>query len=93
MRKYCLDNPQEFIDRYIAAGGEIVDSCEGCLGWGTMILQGKGLKNFVLDEEYLNEWSSMMVLYDYGSKPIPKKWFRAIEEANTGKQNSHGKVH
>lgn len=82
MRKKCLDNPQEFIDRYIAAGGEIVDSCEGCLGWGTMILQGKGLKNFVLDEEYLNEWSSMMVLYDYGSNPIPKKWFRTIEEAN-----------
>lgn len=34
MRKKCIDNPQEFIDRYIAAGGEIVDSCEGSVGLG-----------------------------------------------------------
>ena len=82
MKKYnvSLSEAENFIARYCSNGGEIVASCEGSLGLGTIILQGHGLRSFVIHEVYLNEWSSGHVLINYYNKPVPEKWYKLCEE-------------
>ena len=49
-----------------------VEVIEGCLGYGTTIAHADGCKWLIIQEHYLNEWSSgnSMRLY----KKLPKKY-------------------
>ena len=75
-----LKAAQDFIQRYIEAGGDAVCIDEGTLGLGTVLLINNGLelKEFVIQEYYINEWSSGHKVYSF-NKGLPKKWERALE--------------
>ena len=79
MSLYTCSAVSNLIDRYLEKGGEIITIHEGVLGYGTMILQGEGLKSAVIQEIALNEWSSAHKIRMYNE--LPKKWIKAIEEA------------
>lgn len=76
---YTCNAVSNLIDRYTEAGGEVITISEGVLGYGTMILQGEGLKSAVIQEIALNEWSSAHKIRMYNE--LPQKWIKAIEEA------------
>ena len=71
---------QNLIDRYIAAGGEATTIHDGGVGLGTVLLTNNGLKlkEFVIEEYYINEWNSGHKLISY-SNGLPKKWQLALE--------------
>lgn len=72
----------EFIQKYIKAGGDAYQTEEGTLGSGNWILfdtTGK-LRSFVINEVYLNEWSSAHTIRGY--KKLPKKYEALLENYN-----------
>lgn len=69
---YSLAAVQKVIDAYSNAGGDIVTINEGCLGYGTMLLCGVTLKTTIVQEIYLNEWSSAHTIRSYNK--CPKKY-------------------
>lgn len=71
----------EFIQKYIKAGGDAYQTEEGTLGSGNWILfdyTGK-LKNFIIKEVYVNCWTSAHTIHSY--RELPEK-YKAILEAN-----------
>jgi len=77
-----LDQVYTLIDKYLNAGGEVETAQDGCLGVGTLILQDiqdMKLKEFVIEEYYVNEWTSHHRLKTY-TKGIPKKYIKMLEE-------------
>jgi hypothetical protein len=80
MTTYTLEAVQELIQRYYKKDPEMemTEVVEGALGYGTTILQGEGLKTAVIQERYLNEWSSAHTIRMYNK--IPKKYELLIEE-------------
>ena len=71
----------EFIQKYIKAGGDAYQTEEGTLGSGNWILfdyAGK-LKNFIIKEVYINCWTSAHTIRGY--KKLPEK-YKAVLEAN-----------
>ena len=82
MKKFItFSSAQDLVSRYIAAGGVATIVAEGCLGLGTIVLQNNGLnlKEFVIQEENLNEWSSCHILKTY-LHGLPKKYIKAAAE-------------
>lgn len=73
-----IDN---LIENYIDKGGEVYNLDNGSLGYGTIIFLNNGLslKQFVVEERYLNEWSSTHVLKIYNNE-LPQKYIKMIEE-------------
>ena len=72
----------KLIDKYIDNGGTYIELYEGVLGYGTIILcdnTGK-LKQFVIQEKYLNEWSSYHTITTYNKRGLPKKYEKDLEE-------------
>lgn len=76
---------QNLIEKYVDAGGIVVEIIPGCLGYGTILLlsNGNNLKEFVIEEYYLNEWSSGHRLLTY-NKGISKKYKAMLEKYEDG---------
>lgn len=55
-----------------------VEVVEGCLGYGTTIAHADGCKWLVIQEHYLNEWSSGNTMRLY--KELPKKYEKLLNE-------------
>lgn len=85
MKTYEIDlkSGEEFIKRYIDNGGEVYIADEGVLGLGTIILYDydhkHNLKEYIIQEYYLNEWSSGHKLKEY-KNGLPKKYIKVLEE-------------
>jgi hypothetical protein len=67
---------QDVIDNYIKKDGEVIEVIEGCLGYGTTICIGKGLKSTIIQEVFLNPWSSGHTIRMY--KKLPKKYEKLL---------------
>ena len=76
-----LDRAQQLIEKYINKGGEMYEVDEGSLGLGTIILYDNTnkLKQYVIEEYYLNAWSSGHKLKQY-NHGLPKKYQKILEE-------------
>jgi len=78
MKLYYGEIIDAVITKYLNAGGEVFQVSEGVLTSGDWILydtSGK-LKNFIIKEVYLNDWSSAQTIRSY--KKLPKKYERMI---------------
>lgn len=74
MKNYSLSACESLIDRYV---NDFKGNCliinEGCLGLGTVLLYGaNGKKAILINEIYLNEWSSGHTIRKYNK--LPKKY-------------------
>ena len=81
-KNISLQGAENLIRDYINAGGESFTIEEGCLGLGVVVLTGFGqnhLRAFVIEEIYLNEWSSGHILKIYENGKLPAKYQRAVD--------------
>lgn len=76
MTLYSLKAVEKTLDNYINKGGEVLEVEEGCLGYGTTICLGEGLKTTIVKEVYLNEWSSSHTIRIYNK--MPKKYAKMV---------------
>lgn len=76
MNLYSCTAVLELLNRYLAKGGEVIEVEEGCLGYGTVICVGNGLKTIVIKEVFINEWSSGHTIRKYNK--LPKKYSEMI---------------
>lgn len=82
MKYYNLKTIDNLIQRYIEKGGKVVEIEEGTLGYGTLVLYNNGdktLKEFIVKEKFLNEWSSGHTVRAY-KNGLPKKYLDRIGE-------------
>ncbi len=72
---------EKLMQKYFDKGGEIFEVSEGVLGLGTIILSAtEGLKCFVIEEYFLNSWSSGHRVKEYKNySELPKKYKKMIE--------------
>jgi hypothetical protein len=75
---YTVAAIQTLFDFYTERGGEIIQVDCGGVGLGTVICIADGLKSAVIQEVYLNEWSSGHTVTLY--KTLPKKYIKLMEE-------------
>jgi len=78
MKLYDLTTCEKLINNYIEQfNGEYYQIFEGSLGLGKIILyNGKGRKSIIIEEVYLNEWSSAHKIRMYND--LPKKYEKLI---------------
>lgn len=69
---------QELAQYYIDNGGEVFELIEGTLGWGTTVMVREGWKSAVVQEVYVNEWSSAHKVRMYNK--LPKKYQTMLDE-------------
>jgi hypothetical protein len=69
---------QELADYYIDNGGEVFEVVEGTLGWGTTVMVRDGWKSAVVQEVYVNEWSSAHKVRMYIR--LPNKYQTMLDE-------------
>jgi len=70
-----LEDIEKLIQRYTERGGYVVTLVEGSLGYGTTMLYAepeKKLKTFIIQEHYVNPWSSVNTVRGYNK--MPKKY-------------------
>ena len=80
MKIYTNKVVQDVINNYIKKDGEIIEVIEGCLGYGTTICIGNGLKSTIIQEVFLNHWSSGHTIRMYNK--LPKKYEKLLEQVN-----------
>ena len=87
-----IEQIKDLINRYVKNGGEVVEVIQGTLGYGTTLLlnNGHNLKEFVIEEYYLNEWSSGHRLLTY-NKGISKKYQDMLEKYEAGYEFDYNK--
>ena len=78
MSLYSCSYIENLINKYINKGGEMYTINEGCLGYGDIILFGEGLKTCIVNEIYINPWSSGHKIRFY--KKMPKKYQDILNE-------------
>lgn len=79
MRRYIeTDGIKSLIDTYLDLLGEVVELQEGVLGYGTLMLYGKGLKTTIIQEIYLNPWSSTHTIRTY--RRMPRKYQEMLKK-------------
>ena len=74
MKLYDLTTCEKLIDTYVYKyHGEVHEINEGTLGLGKLILyNGNGRKSIIIEEVYLNEWSSAHKIRMHND--LPKKY-------------------
>jgi hypothetical protein len=77
MRTYTIKAVEDLINEYIKRDGEIVEVIEGGLGHGTTICSAFNCKYSVIQEIFLNEWSSTHTIRMY--KKLPKKYEKLLQ--------------
>lgn len=75
---YSLSACENLMQTYYERGGECVTINEGCLGLGTVICYGDGLKTTIINEVYLNTQSSAHTIRMYNE--MPKKYEKLLQE-------------
>ena len=75
---YGCKEVEKLFQMYYDKGGETLELKEGSLGYGTTICFGEGLKTAVIQEVYLNPWSSAHKVRFY--RKMPEKYERMIEK-------------
>jgi hypothetical protein len=75
---YTLDSVKNLIDKYVQIGGDVLEVVEGSLGYGTTICTAEGKKSAVIQEVFLNSWSSGHTITMYNK--LPKKYETLIEQ-------------
>ena len=80
MKRYSLTACESLIEKYTNNfGGKVATINEGVLGLGTVILhRAEGKKSIVIQEHYLNDWSSYHTIRRYNI--LPKKYENALEK-------------
>ncbi len=76
MSYYTLEVVEGLINHYIENGGECTEIREGVLGYGTLLLTADGKKSVIINEVYLNEWSSAHTIRMYNK--LPKKYEKYV---------------
>ena len=74
---YSLKAVQSLLEKYAAVDGEIIEAIEGTLGHGTTICTAHGKKSAVIQEIFLNAWSSGHTITLYNK--LPKKYQAMIK--------------
>lgn len=74
---YTLSACEDVMNKYYEAGGEVITLEEGVLGLGLVVCFGDGLKTCIIQERYLNEWSSGHTIRFYNK--MPKKYATMID--------------
>lgn len=77
MKLYTLEACEKAIQKYKDNGGECFTLKEGCLGLGLTVVQCKKFRTMVIEERYLNSWSSGHTVRQY--KKMPKKYQEMID--------------
>lgn len=79
MSIYSCRAVENLINEYREKDGEFFQIEEGSLGWGFCILYDwtGHLKTYIINEVYLNEWSSGHKVRAYNK--IPKKYQKILE--------------
>lgn len=75
---YNLESMENYINNYIAAGGEAITLQEGSLGLGLVLLYGDKLKTVVIQEVPITSWSSGHKIRKYNK--MPKKYQVMLEK-------------
>lgn len=78
MKLYSCSAVQDLISHYIDAGGDVLEIEPGTLGYGLTICVGENLKTFIIQETYINEWSSGHKIRGYNE--TPKKYQQMIDK-------------
>jgi hypothetical protein len=71
---YTSTAVENFIDKYIEKGGELITIEEGTLGWRTVLLRCHGFKTAIIKERFINSWSSGHTVRMYNK--CPKKYLQ-----------------
>lgn len=74
---YTLSACEDVMNKYYETGGEVITLEEGVLGLGLVVCFGDGLKTCIIQERYLNEWSSGHTIRFYNK--MPKKYATMID--------------
>lgn len=74
MELYSLSDVEKLIDYYLSKDGSMETYEEGSLGYGTLILEAPGCRTSVVQEVFLNEWSSAHTIRTYNK--TPKKYMQ-----------------
>lgn len=75
---YTLSACEKLISKYLEIGGETVTINEGSLGLGTVVCFANGKKTAIIQEVFLNEWSSGQKVTMYNK--TPKKYLNIINQ-------------
>ena len=75
MKHYTLQACENLIQKYADIEGEIIQLEEGCLGLGKILLIADGKKTSIIQEVFLNEWSSDHTIRMYNK--TPKKYLNS----------------
>lgn len=82
-KNVSLETAESLVGRYIESGGEMYVAEEGVLGLGTVILfninKEKKLKEFIIQEYFINCWTSGHKVKTY-TKGLPKKYEKILAE-------------
>lgn len=74
------------IENYQNAGGDVITLNDGVLGFGVVAFVNNGLKlkEFILEEYYINPWASGHRLKIYPHGGLPKKYLKMIDKVLEG---------
>lgn len=75
---YDIESIEKLIAAYYERGGEVIEVIPGSLGYGTTICYGEGLKTAIIQEHYINCWSSGNTIHFYNK--MPKKYAEMLEK-------------
>lgn len=75
---YTLESCKNLMQKYYNKGGNCVTVSEGGLGLGTVVCYGDNLKTSIIQEHYVNEWSSVHTVRMY--KRMPKKYEKLVDK-------------
>jgi hypothetical protein len=76
MNTYSLSQCEKLISQYLELDGHVVTLEEGVLGLGVVICFAEGYQTAVIQEIYLNEWSSAHKVRRYNR--TPKKYLALL---------------
>lgn len=79
MTLYGSSQIADLISYYFDHGGQVYYVVEGTLGYGLTVLHDSRnlLHGFIIQERYINEWSSSHTVRRYNK--LPKKYAKMIE--------------
>lgn len=69
MKLYTSTQVEQLVNNYLERNGECIQLNEGTLGHGKLLLSAPGKKYAVIQEKYLNAWSSGHTIRFYNECP------------------------
>ena len=75
---YSLESCSNLMNIYFSKGGNCITVHEGNLGLGTVVCYGNNLKTSIIQEQFVNSWSSIHTIRMY--KKMPKKYEKLINK-------------